>query len=1106
MPDAFFASKKRKRSSSTFTKKYPHKDKSSRSSKFNGVQPAPKLKKRRQDEELDSDRTDQEDAAIGDLDLRADDEPESSGDEDIDEAPAEKRLRLAKLYLQSVTEGLAEGEFDAAEVDKELISARLRQDVLEHSGKVHLFIADTYDFASTSRLRCRGHRFSVTSAIATDDAKFLFTASKDGSINKWDLRTGQKITTFYKQRLDLKGKGKERINPFDLEGHTDEVLALAVSSNGQYLASAGKDKKVGVWDVEKNQWVKGFGGHKDLVSSLAFRKGTLQLYSGSFDRTVKLFDLSVLGYVETLFGHQDTIVALDALRGETVVTAGARDRTLRYWKIPEESQLVFRGGGKSALRELLEGGAFEGHASNEEVEAKKGKDSMGQTKFVEGSIECVAMIDETSFVSGGDTGSICLWNAQKKKPVFTQALCHGLHEVESSTEGTLKTPRWITSIACLQYSDLFASGSWDGVIRIWKLDSKLKSFSLVGTVSSPGVVNSLQLLPAPKGFLPSTSWAGTPDHDPSAKIGNTNPASNGKPTTVKITGVETILLVAGLGQEHRLGRWLIVKGVTTIPGYCKFLTTKVLWFKLNITNHSIPPLEKYGFKSGAIYYTVKRTNDREQLESLDKLAMEFEPPEDLKAFADLPISRFTKRGLKKCFFVDMTDIQVSSIPVSLKGKDVLGAARTGSGKTLAFLIPTLEVLYRRKWGPQDGLGALIISPTRELAKAVQIFEVLRSAGKNLKDERERLSRMNILVATPGRLLQHMDQTFGFESDNLQMLVLDEADRILDMGFAKTLSALLSHLPKSRQTLLFSATQTQSCCAAGPSQPRGPGPHRVCALDRKLDILWSFIKTHLHSKILVFLSSGKQVRFVFEAFCKMQPGIPLLHLHGKQKQSARLTMYGRFTSSQHAVLFATDIAARGLDFPSVNWVVQVDAPEDAETYIHRGNGLLLLLPSEEQGMLAALEKKGVKIDNIKIRTSKTQSIQNQLQNLAFKDPEIKYLGQRAIMSYVRSVYLHKDKSIFKLDELPVDKFAESFGLPGAPKIKFLSREQAKKQKNVSRTAATLQAQIESEEMGDTSSSENENEEELTASEGAADSEGKEQVSPEHDHAAFLSGGL
>jgi ATP-dependent RNA helicase DDX10/DBP4 len=140
-------------------------------------------------------------------------------------------------------------------------------------------------------------------------------------------------------------------------------------------------------------------------------------------------------------------------------------------------------------------------------------------------------------------------------------------------------------------------------------------------------------------------------------------------------------------------------------------------------------------------------------------------------------------GLKKAFFVKMTDIQTKSIPISLKNRDVLGAARTGSGKTLAFLVPVLETLYRNKWGPQDGLGALILSPTRELA--IQIFDVLRAiggyhsfsaglviGGKNLKDEAERLARMNILVATPGRLLQHMDQTVGFECDNLQILGME----------------------------------------------------------------------------------------------------------------------------------------------------------------------------------------------------------------------------------------------------------------------------------------------------------------------------------------------
>ena len=253
-------------------------------------------------------------------------------------------------------------------------------------------------------------------------------------------------------------------------------------------------------------------------------------------------------------------------------------------------------------------------------------------------------------------------------------------------------------------------------------------------------------------------------------------------------------------------------------------------------------------------------------------------------------------------------------------------------------------------------------------------------------------------------------------------VLDEADRILDMGFHRTLTALLSHLPKSRQTLLFSATQTQSVAdlarlsltdpvrvgvdeaLAEGATPTALEQHYVlCELDRKLDVLWSFVKSHLQAKTLVFLSSCKQVRFAFETFCKMHPGVPLLQLHGKQKQMTRLATFKRFTSMKHAILFATDIAARGLDFPSVDWVLQVDAPEDAETYIHRvgrtaryesaGKGLLLLAPSEEEGMVAALKKKNIEIQKIKIKASKTQSISNSLQNLAFQDPEIKYLAQR-----------------------------------------------------------------------------------------------------------------
>merc|ERR1712226_779660 len=156
----------------------------------------------------------------------------------------------------------------------------------------------------------------------------------------------------------------------------------------------------------------------------------------------------------------------------------------------------------------------------------------------------------------------------------------------------------------------------------------------------------------------------------------------------------------------------------------------------------------------------------------------------------------------------------------LRGMDVLGAAKTGSGKTLAFLIPLIEKLYTLKWNPMDGLGALVITPTRELA--YQIFEVLKKVGKyhdfsaglviggkHIKDESERIGQTNIVICTPGRLLQHMDETAVFHADNLQMLVLDEADRILDLGFQQSMNAIIENLPSQRQTLLFSATQTKS---------------------------------------------------------------------------------------------------------------------------------------------------------------------------------------------------------------------------------------------------------------------------------------------------------
>jgi ATP-dependent RNA helicase DDX10/DBP4 len=459
-------------------------------------------------------------------------------------------------------------------------------------------------------------------------------------------------------------------------------------------------------------------------------------------------------------------------------------------------------------------------------------------------------------------------------------------------------------------------------------------------------------------------------------------------------------------------------------------------------------------------------------------------------FTDLPLSDPTKQGLKSSHFAVMTDIQRKAVPLALQGHDILGAAKTGSGKTLSFIIPVLENLYRLQHvGADAGLGALILSPTRELA--IQIFDVLCKVGKHghmfaaglliggksLEAERQALTRMNILVATPGRMLQHLSQTAAFSVDDLKMLVLDEADRILDMGFQRDVDAIIDYLPKERQTLLFSATQSKKVsdlARLSLQDPEYVSVHAedksatptslqqnyiICPAEEKLDTLWSFIQASKKSKILCFFSSAKVVRFVYESFRHMQPGIPLLHIHGRQKQGARLDTTAKFSSAKNSCLFATDVAARGLDFPAVDFVIQVDCPDDVDTYIHRvgrtarynreGRGVLFLAPSEEEGMLQRLEAKRVPVEAINVRQKKKQSIRDQLQNMCFQDPALKYLGQKAFMTYVKSLYLQKDKEVFKLKEYDLEAFAASLGLPGTPRIKFMKGDDSKQKKQASR---------------------------------------------------------
>jgi len=252
-------------------------------------------------------------------------------------------------------------------------------------------------------------------------------------------------------------------------------------------------------------------------------------------------------------------------------------------------------------------------------------------------------------------------------------------------------------------------------------------------------------------------------------------------------------------------------------------------------------------------------------------------------FEVLPISDALKDALKKMKFDKMTQIQAKSIPECLAGNDLVGAAKTGSGKTLAFLVPIIELLSKVQFTRTQGTGAIVISPTRELS--LQIYGVLRDliehaglpqthglvmGGANRKAEVDRLVKgVNILVSTPGRLLDHLMNTKGFNYQRLQFLVIDEADRILDQGFEEDMHQIVKHLPRERQTILFSATQTRKvedlARLSMKSNPIYTGVHDdavlatveglqqgyvVCPAAQRFMLLYTFLKKNKDKKVMV----------------------------------------------------------------------------------------------------------------------------------------------------------------------------------------------------------------------------------------------------------------
>lgn len=434
----------------------------------------------------------------------------------------------------------------------------------------------------------------------------------------------------------------------------------------------------------------------------------------------------------------------------------------------------------------------------------------------------------------------------------------------------------------------------------------------------------------------------------------------------------------------------------------------------------------------------------------------------------------TLQGITDMGFTHMTDIQARTIPPLLEGRDLVGAAKTGSGKTLAFLVPAVELIYKLRFLPRNGTGIVIISPTRELS--MQTFGVLREllkhhchtyglimGGANRSTEAQKLAKgINILVATPGRLLDHLQNTKDFLYKNLQCLIIDEADRILDVGFEEEMKRIVKLLPKKRQTMLFSATTTKKTedlvKLALKKEPQYVGledkirdgqatvtgleqGYVVCPSDKRLMLLFTFLKKNRKKKVMVFFSSCMSVKYHNELFNYID--LPVMCIHGKQKQTKRTTTFFQFCNSDTGILLCTDVAARGLDIPDVDWIVQFDPPDDPREYIHRvgrtargeggkGHALLIMRP-EELGFLRYLKQANVPLNEFEFSWSKVSDIQPQLEKLISKNYFLNLSAKEAFKAYVRAYESHSLKQIFNVQTLDLKAVGRSFGFVTPPHI-------------------------------------------------------------------------
>ncbi|HXM92952.1 MAG TPA: DEAD/DEAH box helicase [Candidatus Dormibacteraeota bacterium] len=380
-------------------------------------------------------------------------------------------------------------------------------------------------------------------------------------------------------------------------------------------------------------------------------------------------------------------------------------------------------------------------------------------------------------------------------------------------------------------------------------------------------------------------------------------------------------------------------------------------------------------------------------------------------FSEMVISPYIKDKLASARFVTPTPVQAATIPQALAGKDVLATAQTGTGKTLAFLVPIIEQLLQQN---TPGINALILVPTRELAmQVVEQHNVLR--GKQLSpaalvvgglSEGAQLQAIRrgarLVVATPGRLEDYLDRRL-FHFNALRILILDEADRMLDMGFLPAIRRIVSILPKTRQTMCFSATMEGSMARVVKDYMKDPvrlsfgstlKPSenvRVqafeVAVDRKQELLQRLLAKET-GRCLIFARTKRGTERIAESLNRK--GFSAAMIHGDRSQSQRTAALAGFQQGRYRILVATDLASRGIHVQDIAHVINYDLPEVAENFIHRvgrtgrngGHGVAsTLFVKEQRSELFQLERTlGIKIERMRAEEGVVQPQERQPVNL------------------------------------------------------------------------------------------------------------------------------